>query len=885
MESSAKASPTSEQILESLVEDFTAALRSGMHPAISDYQQQHPQLAAEIEEVLSSVALLEQFKAVQLGSDSHLRPLDQLKCLTHIGPYKILHELGRGGMGVVFAAVHESLGRHVAIKVLPSPILNGDTSVERFRHEAQAAARLHHTNIVSVFAAGEGPGYHYYVMDFVDGQSLNCVIEQLRTTALGQSCEAEFGVRFQSQAERFRWSAQLALQMAEALAHAHDSHILHRDIKPSNMILDKAGRIWLTDFGLAKDSSQEVALTKTGDIVGTPQYLPPESLESKYDIRSELYGIGLVLYELVTLRPAYVGSSPAELIRAIASRGPQAVRKLAPTVPADLATIIDKSLEREPSRRYQSAREFARDLSAFLDERPISARRPNALETVWRWARRNRLAASLSATSLLLLMLVAISASVGYVLTTAALQKEALVSHSLREQQTKTESARQQAEQNFQAMKSQFDRAEANMELSIQAFDEIFKHLVARGHKSTVDIEFDGLREISGIETSLTKEDATFLHGMIQFYEQFAVLNAENVLLRSESAKAYRRLGNIYQIVGDLPQAIAAYEAALELLPALTEDSRENLAKETLLTHVRIQNELSMACRQNGYLMRAQEWNSKSIELLERSPYARSDPEVRLEQARTLSALGFDVLRSVNSPTRPLATRPFLAERPVPLDVSKRIWERLNLPLISEAIVILDELLAETPDNDEAIAVRASCYWCLAAAELQRDQSQGIEHRQQALLDLETLVQKHPDRAYYQYLLALACSLTQSQPVPHDVELLERGAALASGLIAQHPTVLDYHHLYAKLKIQLANHNIRQQEPEQALAELKSAKNSLQFLVTRADSDRAFAMTVSALVRELLRLEQIYKEAKNFRATLEITQLLKQIHHARRTNE
>jgi serine/threonine protein kinase len=885
MDKSTDPSHTAEQILESLVDDFTSALRSGMHPAISDYQQRHPQLAAEIEEVLSSVAMLEQFKAVNQAVGGPLRPLEEISRLTHIGPYKIVRELGRGGMGIVFAAVHESLGRHVAIKVLPSPLVNTDTSVERFRHEAQAAARLHHTNIVSVFAAGDGPGYHYYIMDFVDGNSLNNVIGQLRTTSSDQNCETELGVRFQSATERFRWAAQLALQMAEALAHAHDSHILHRDVKPSNMILDKAGRIWLTDFGLAKDSSREVDLTKTGDIVGTPQYLPPEALESTYDVRSELYGVGLVLFELVTLQPAYTGSTPAELIRAIATRGPQAVRKLAPSVPIDLATIIDKTLEREPNRRYQSARELARDLSAFLEERPITARRPNSLETVWRWARRNRLAAGLSATSLLLLMLVAISASVGYVLTTEALHQEALVSQSLREQQTQTETARLQAEQNYQAMKSQFDRAEANMALSIQAFDEIFKHLVARGHKNTVDIEFDGLREISGIETSLTKEDATFLHGMIEFYEQFAVLNAENDLLRIESAKAYRRLGNIYQIVGVLPQAIAAYEAALQLSPMLTDNSKENVVKEELLTHVRTQNELSMACRQSGSLMRAQAWNSQSIEMLEQSPYADSDPEVRLELARTLIALGFDVLRSANSPTRPLPMRSILSERLVPFEVGKRIWERLNLPLMSEAISILDELIAETPDNDEAIAVRASCYWCLAAIEFQRNQLHGIEHRQQALLDLEELVQKHPEKAHYQYLLALACSLTQAQLVPQDLELLERGAVLASGLIAQHPTVLDYHHLYAKLKIRLASHNIRQREPEQALVELKSAKSSIQFLVTRAASDRSFAMTISALVRELLQLEQLYKEAKNSRASLEIAQLIKQIHNARRTNE
>ncbi len=940
--------PSDEEILESIIAEFTSALRSGKNPSIQQYQQCYPHLAEDIADMLSSISMIEQLKSASDTATGSRRLMEDVSQLKQIGQYRILREVGRGGMGIVFAAIHEGLGRQVAIKVLPTPLAGGDKHVQRFHREAQSAARLHHTNIVSVFGAGDGPGYHYYVMDFVDGEPLNRVIERLRSLNAGgipfsetlsiasYNREGEApaepliqpendrprspihppnfssSARLDAEKNRFRWAARLAVQMSDALAHAHTSGILHRDIKPSNMILDKSGRIWITDFGLAKDVAQETALTNTGDVIGTPQYLPPESLESKYDVRSEVYGIGLVLYELLCFRPAYSGSSPAELIRAIASKSPQPIRKLVTNIPRDLATIVDKAISKDPQSRYQTAGQLLRDLSAFLEERTITARRPSLFEQAARWARRNPLTAGLSATTALLLLLVAISASVGYILTTSALAE-------LKIQKNATDNALGQSEKNFEAMKLQYDRAESNVELSIEAFEELFKHMISRGSKVTTDFEVEGLREISGLEPSLTTEDAAFLDRMVKFYERFASLNAENDQLQSEAAKAYRRVGNIYQIVGQIPSAIAAYEKSLDLLPPVNRENAAQLPKEDLLTRVRTQNELSSAHRLNASPGLAQEWSRRSIKLIEESSLRKSDREVRFEMARTKSALGFDVLKAFSSLAnlpaagRPnSADRPGLGDRPMQdrvgsragqgdrfpgdralnperpnnserpgLDATKRLWERVNKPLIDDAIRILDELTIEEPENAEYIALRATCYWCLAAIDIERDRANQFENRNRAISQLEALVKKQPENAEFQYLLSLACSLTLPIADALEQKLVEQGASIAKQLVDEHPNVLDYHHLYAKLRIKQAGYAILQSDRDRAFENLQSARRSIVVLANKSFSDRAFAFTLKALTADLVALERMYREEGNIRTANEINQVLRQLHQLR----
>lgn len=967
-------------ILDALVEEFTRRLRAGEHPAIAEFQQRHPELSDEIDELLSSVAMIEQLKSDSNHQSQKADRMARLGNLKHLGGYQIIRELGRGGMGVVFEGIHETLGRRVAIKVMPTPLVDGEKHVARFRQEARSAAKLHHTNIVGVFGVGESDGVYYYVMDFVDGQALSEVINNARTGTTashdtGQVAD-ETVVALSERAQRiasaktalpktfadsedslpksdisdipainssssqsqpilirptantpqyFRWAAKIGASAADALSYAHASKILHRDIKPSNMVLDKKGVIWITDFGLAKDGANDVHLTATGTVLGTPQYMAPESLEGRYDVRSETYCLGLTLYELATLQPAFASGSPAEVIAAIATQNPTAPQRINPRIPLDLSTIIRKAISREPSQRYATAEAMRNDLIAFVEDRPISARRPSKLETIVRLARRNPMTAALLAVSIFLLTAVAVTASFGYAITTNALRQEAEKTRRLKLQQQETEKARNQAVENFDQMKQQFARAESNVATTIKAFDEMFKQVIARGAGGG-DVEIDGLREISGIESSITAEDAAFLSKLVSFYEEFATNNADNEPLKAESAKAFRRVGNIYHRVGDVQSAVEAYKKSLGLYQVVF--GKAPSSKEGLLTIAGIQYELSSASLKNGDALEAHRWSQTSIGLLEKSPLAETDAEIQLELARTLTSMSLSVFRiaSVATPNlrpggpdefgrpgnrRPgggRANRTGRGEGPERGKPSRRTesgptkdrfsnrfnefmragggrrgLEKRNRQLVSKAIKIVDSLVAEDPDNADYLSVQATCLFTAAASRIREDREAGLELRDRAIESLESLVSDHPTTAEYRYLLALACSLGDSQPHSDDIKSFTRSIDIVSQLLDQFPTNLDYHHLNASLRTKKSLYLIGSKQYDSAFSNLESARDSLRLLHDLTPSDRSFQVTKNVLTSALQRLASIYEKQGMSEKANETNKLAREIRNELRT--
>jgi len=413
------------------------------------------------------------------------------------------------------------------------------------------------------------------------------------------------------------------------------------------MILDRKGVVWITDFGLAKDNSSENNLTKTGDVIGTPRYLAPESLEGKYDQRSEVYCLGLTLYELATLQPAYQIGTTAEVIRAIATTSPVSPRKLNPKIPIDLSTIIDKAIARDPDSRYQTAESMRADLLAFVEDRPIKARPPSTFENVTKWSRRNPLAAALSAVSALLLTLVAVSATIGYLYTIDALDKEAIKSKQLASEKVESErqrnaavEARNQAQSFAEKMKAQYDRAEANVDVTLEAFDEMFRQVMSRGSSAQPSSDVEGFEELMGIETTVTRQDTEFLEKLLLFYDRFANQNAENDSLLVESARAFRRAANINQLVGQYTQSIEAYRKSIDLYQRILSDSD---SKEVLVALVQVKSELARALRRESS---RQSWpealkeNQEAIALLESVPLDQLDNELKFEWAKTLNSLG-----------------------------------------------------------------------------------------------------------------------------------------------------------------------------------------------------------------------------------------------------
>ena len=288
-----------------------------------------------------------------------------------LGDYRILREVGRGGMGVVFEAEQISLGRRVALKVLLNPELADQGQRERFRREAESVATLHHANIVPIFGIGEHEGVPYFVMQFIDGVTLDA------KTSEGSDS---------SRVLAYDWgrAVEIGRQAAVALDYAHNHGILHRDIKPGNLILDESETVWLTDFGLAK-VDDERDLTRTGSLLGTLRYMAPEAFQGNADVRSEVYSLGLTIYELVAGQPAIEATNRVSLIERIQNPMITRLSIVRPGIPSDLETVIHKSIDREPSSRYQTAAEFAADLRRLLDNEPVHARRVSHAERMWRW--------------------------------------------------------------------------------------------------------------------------------------------------------------------------------------------------------------------------------------------------------------------------------------------------------------------------------------------------------------------------------------------------------------------------------------------------------------------------------------------------------------------
>ena len=362
-----------------------------------------------------------------------------------LGDYLILQQIGRGGMGIVYEAEQLSFSRRVALKVLPEGEWVDPDKVTRFHTEARVAASLHHSNIVPVFSQGYDSGVHFFAMQYIDGQPLDQLIRRCQSVSEenGESqlatgsdlvdpgmrpsggersdewppmdsvlstivCEPsvetvapdDSGQTWYQSQSYFRGVALLGEQVADALHYAHSHGVLHRDVKPGNLLLDSQGNIWLTDFGLAKDDLG-LDLTESGAHVGTRRYMAPECFERPGDELSDVFGLGLTLYELLAWQSAFQ-DSPVPCARQVIP-----LSQLVPNVPRDLETIIHKSIEPDPQRRYASAGELAADLQRFSAGEPIRARRISWFERGGRWCRRNPALAALTGLVALLLVMLA----------------------------------------------------------------------------------------------------------------------------------------------------------------------------------------------------------------------------------------------------------------------------------------------------------------------------------------------------------------------------------------------------------------------------------------------------------------------------------------------
>jgi serine/threonine protein kinase/tetratricopeptide (TPR) repeat protein len=427
-------SASMQHSLAELIEQLSARLERGEPIDMEACLAAHPEHAEELRRLLPALDLLAHYS--RSGPASFPPSVSQGDTAEppsrNLGDYRLIREVGRGGMGVVYEAEQISLGRRVALKVLPLAATMDPRHLQRFHNEARAAANLHHSNIVPVHGVGCEQGVHYFSMQFIDGRTLAQVIAQQRapqtshlSTIDHQQADANASTASPaspststppSDAAYFRQVAQWGIQAAEALDYAHTLGVVHRDVKPANLIVDTTGRLWVTDFGLAQVQS-DARLTMTGDLVGTLHYMSPEQALARrvpIDHRTDVYSLGATFYELLTLQPTFDGEDRQELLRQIAFEEPSRPRRLERGIPVELETIVLKALEKSPTDRYATAQEMADDLQRFLRDEPIRARRPPLWLQLRKWGRRHRPLVASLAVGMMTLLLVGVAMAIGY---------------------------------------------------------------------------------------------------------------------------------------------------------------------------------------------------------------------------------------------------------------------------------------------------------------------------------------------------------------------------------------------------------------------------------------------------------------------------------------
>jgi len=296
----------------------------------------------------------------------------------YFGDYELLSEIARGGMGVVYKARQTNLNRIVALKMILAGQLASEEEVQRFRTEAEAAANLDHPGIVPIYEIGQHEGQHFFSMGYVDGQSL---ADRVRNGPLPP-----------------KEAAELTKKIAEAIAFAHIRNVIHRDLKPANVLLDKNGEPKVTDFGLARKTDTDSGMTRTGAVMGTPSYMPPEQAAGKTSEvgpLSDVYSLGAILYCLLTGRPPFQAANPIDTLMQVMEKEPVSVSTLNPEIQRDLETICHKCLQKESKKRYESAKALADDLGRWQRGEPIMARAVSTTERAWRWVNRNRMISGL----------------------------------------------------------------------------------------------------------------------------------------------------------------------------------------------------------------------------------------------------------------------------------------------------------------------------------------------------------------------------------------------------------------------------------------------------------------------------------------------------------
>ena len=766
--------------IDDLAERFMDDRRNGLDPSVEEYAQRYPELASQIQGLFPTILGMEKLRhgkiskrndgAVELGP----RKIRQL------GDFTIIHEIGRGGMGVVYECQQQSLDRRVAIKVLPDNVLDAE-SLDNFLREAQLAAKLHHTNIVPIYGVGSQDGFNFYVMQLIHGISLENYILQSADTgrdfpsqltqqpgaAQAEPTEAEPTTkpefrRRQNKKFTAREVAQIGCQVADALQYAHDQGTLHRDIKPANLLLDREKNVWMTDFGLAiheqsTESSQDDSLS------GTLRYMAPERMRGHYDRRSELYSLGITLFEIATGKPAFAATSKQDLAQQIQTGALAVLSQPAGSqIPIDLEAVLRRATALEPENRYESALQMREDLDRFLAGRPVIARRYSAVEKLLRWSRRRPALAMMTATVAMLLVAITLITSIG----------------------------NWKLNRSFELAVTEKIRAQRASDLANDVVDRIFFRF---NPNSSFSDSIEQAPQL--VQPILSREAAAMLNDLLQFYQKLAENNDRDPVMSAKTALAAGKVGEIYERLGDYDQAIAAFEASLTNMRHLPpqEFARRQLQFAKLYNHIG-----------NAYVRKQEHTESRAafqtaVDLLESHPQS-AIPEVRLELARSL----FNMDLKIRPGMGPASLPPPESIRWDNESRSPEYPEPIETEGLSRAIEILRDLISKS-DVRSAIETQASLLLAKALRELAKDELQkredsDYEAENESIRILKRLVADAANSNLsfkYELMTTLAevrvfqTDITWEQ-LPVVKSNLDEALKLATELIRKRPDIVEY---------------------------------------------------------------------------------------------
>ncbi len=602
--------PRDEESLDELVEEYRRREQTDETRVLESMCQENPERAAELREhVTVWLNSRESVDEAPKSPPAWVREAREPE-VRQIGQYQILGELGRGGMGVVYLARDDRLDRQVALKTLMSRFSGSEAAVERFEREQRAIAHLNHPGIVPIYEVGKEGGHSFFTMEYVEGLTLAEMIHALRDrdlapeqltgadllATLPQTRRADeleddtlaFEEGRAAGRAAFGGSyveavARCLLQIAEALAHAHQQSVIHRDVKPSNILMRRDGHAQLFDFGLARLAS-ETQLTQTGDLAGTPSYLSPEQIAARpsgIDERTDVYSLGVTLYEALTLEVPFRGETTPQVLKQVLAAEPRSPHEKNSAIPRDLETICLTAMEKDRDRRYASARALADDLRGFLEFRPIQARPIGPVSRLWRLARRHRAVA----TAIGLTALLVLGAPTGFWLVERA--------HSQRLQKLRRaeQTALMHAEENFQlardAVESMLARVGRDRLAHVPGMRKIQREILddaLRFHRQFLDLRRDDPAARADVTRSLVSL-AQVLASLSQIqeaedcYREALALAADDSAGRMIQGDGWVGLGKLLWEQGKWSEAEEAYGLALELRRGLLRADPTSMAR------------------------------------------------------------------------------------------------------------------------------------------------------------------------------------------------------------------------------------------------------------------------------------------------------------------